>query len=305
MGIVTNMYVEELKKFCLEEKNSDIVKSGIIKGINPETGKVTLEKYGIKKEITVDELDQFDFDNFELIKPEKQTEYDNNLDILIKETKEILAEKPIESLIEIMAYRKIPTNLQEIKHCIDLKEEKLIDQALAINDFALDSVGKISINKAIKVVTDNSADNVIECIRDNKRLPISLSAYDITGKCIVEKENVETNELEHLINSSFNNILVYVEAAKLKNINFTEEQIKNAKDKYKTQVNDKLNILGLNKSKEANDVIDFESKKQEKQMQLELKPDTSLKGGFADIIILTMIVVVYAAIIINLIMKIK
>ena len=296
MGTVTNMYVEMLKKFCLEQKNSEIVKTGVIKGINPETGKVTLEKNGTKKEVFVGELEQFDFDQFEMKVQEKPIDNINNLDVLIEET--------IESLDETENYEKVPKNLAEMQQCIAFKNEKIIDKAL--EEFAIDSTGKININKAIKVVTDNSADNVIECVRDSKKLPTELSSYDITGKCIVEKVSEENIQPENLINSSFNNILVYVEAAKLKNISFSDEQIKTAKDKYKTQINDKINVMGLNKTKEENKVVDFESKKQEKQMALQLRPDTSIrKAGFADIIILTMIVVVYAAILINLIMKIK
>lgn len=291
--------IEKIQDFC--KKNKDIVESGIIKGLDPVKGKVVLIKNGIKKEITIDELDQFDFDNFEMKKVEEKIDSINNLDVLVDQK---IVEESIESLDETEINEKVPKNLAEMQQCIASKNEKLIDKAL--EEFAIDSTGKININKAIKVVTDNSADNVIECVRDSKKLPTELSSYDITGKCIVEKVSEENIEPENLINSSFNNILVYVEAAKLKNISFSDEQIKTAKDKYKTQINDKINVMGLNKTKEETKIVDFESKKQEKQMALQLRPDTSIRrAGFADIIILTMIVVVYAAIIINLIMKIK
>ncbi len=289
--------IEKIQKFC--KNNKDIVESGVIKGLDPVKGKVVLIKGGIKKEITVDELDQFDFDNFEIKKVEKQIDNVESLDVLVNKN----IEEEIESLDETVNETNIVT-LEDMRQCAAKKDEKSIDKALS--KFAIDSSGKININKAINVVIENSTENVIECMRDNKKLPTSLAAYDMQGKCIVEKENFEGNEPESLIDSSFNNVLVYMEVAKLKNITFTDEQIKNEKEQYKTKVNVNLNALGLNKQKEENKVVDFETKKQEKQMALQLRPDTSIKkAGFADIIILTMIVLIYAAIIINLIMKIK
>lgn len=278
---MSDTIIEKIRKYCSE--HPELVNSGIIKGVDPNTRMIVLEKNGVKKQISIDEIEDFDFDKFE-------------------EKKQETSEEMIESLDESEVYEKVPSNLDEIQQCINFKNEKLIDKAL--QEFAIDSTGKININKAIKVVTDNSVENIIECLRDNKKLPTSLSSYDITGKCIDKKENDEQIELENLINLSFKNILIYVEAAKLKNINFTEEQVLIAKDKYKTQVNDKLNILGLNKEKEVNNII--EEKRQDNKLLFELKPDTNIKrAGFADIIILTVIVLIYAAIIINLIMKLR
>lgn len=299
------MTIEESKnvqkrifKYCTA--HSDLARSGIIKGMDPDNGKLVLQKNGIEKRVSIDILENnlFDFDKFEEIKDEKIETLDsiNSLDEMIEE--------PFELLNIMDSTDKIPRNLEELKSSIASKNENLINNAL--ETFAIDSTGKININKAIKVVTDNSADNVIDCVKNNKKLPIDLKSYDITGKCIVDKENSENVEINNLIDSSFNNILLYVEAAKLKNINFNDVQIANAKTKYETQVNDKINILGLNKQKDENRIIDFEQKKQESEMKLQLKPDTNIKkAGFADIIILTIIVLIYAAIIINLIMKLK
>ena len=99
------------------------------------------------------------------------------------------------------------------------------------------------------------------------------------------------------------NILVYVEAARLKNIVYNEAQIEAAKKKYATGIQDKINVLGLNKKDEIKpDMV----KEQPKEMTLDLQPDKNIKkAGFADILILTIIVLIYAAIIINLITKLK
>jgi len=93
--------------------------------------------------------------------------------------------------------------------------------------------------------------------------------------------------------------------------NFTEEAILNAKNRYNTMVNDSLALKGYNKTEAK-----IEQKEPEKTNELvekksyvpTLKPEPMLptkKAGFADALILTVIVLVYAAIIINLILKLK
>ncbi len=72
-----------------------------------------------------------------------------------------------------------------------------------------------------------------------------------------------------------------------------------AKSRYKTMVEDALALRGKNKN---------EDKKIESTKNDDIKKAPTLKpknNGFADILILTVIVLVYAAIIINLIIKLK
>ena len=126
--------IEKIQDFC--KKNKNIVESGIIKGLDPVKGKVVLVKNGIKKEITVDELDQFDFNNFEIKKVEEKIDSINNLDVLVNQK---IVEEPIESLDETEINEKVPKNLAEMQQCIASKNEKLIDKAL--EEFAIDSTG--------------------------------------------------------------------------------------------------------------------------------------------------------------------
>ena len=296
------MTIEESKNiqkriFTYCTAHPDLAGSGIIKGMDPDNGKVVLQKNGIEKRVSIDILEKnlFDFDNF--VEKEEIETLSN-----VNSLNNLVIEEPIEQLDTTSISDKVPTNLEELNKCIVSKNENLINKAL--ESFAIDSTGKININKAIKIVTDNSVENVIDCIKNNKKLPTSLNSYDITGKCIVNKENSENIEINNLIDLSFDNILVYVEAAKLKNINFTAEQITNAKNKYTTQVNDRINVLGLNKKEEKIDIPN--ALPTTNDITSDIKPDTDIaKAGFADIIILTIIVLIYAVIIVNLIMKIK
>ena len=114
------------------------------------------------------------------------------------------------------------------------------------------------------------------------------------------------NNIEELIDKSFENILVYVEVARLKNIVYTDEQIQKAKNKYITSVKDRLNVLGLNKPADNGIKLEPDNKKEELPLSKTLTPDTNIKkAGFADILILTVIVLIYAVIIINLVSKLQ
>ena len=73
----------------------------------------------------------------------------------------------------------------------------------------------------------------ISSIMDNRYLTTELYKYDITGKLIVKDEpSSETVNSDTNINNSFSNLLIYIEAAKLYNINYTDEQIQIAKKTY-------------------------------------------------------------------------
>ncbi|MBP3635686.1 MAG: hypothetical protein J6J17_04475 [Bacilli bacterium] len=293
-----NSVIEKLKNYCLN--HPELVQTGIIKGINSVDGKIVLERDGISKNISIEELenDSFDFENFELRNLVKNS-------VESQEEIEELDESTNTSFTNVIVQENIPTTLKEIQDCTLLKDEGLIDKALAT--FSIDEkTGNININKAIKIITDNSINNVVECLRNNKVLSTNLSDYDLKGKPIVVFENSSNKlDLEELINRSFDNILVYVEVAKLKNTIFTDKQIQNAKNKYRISINDKLNVLGLN-NKDNKPAAASESSTSTNSVVKDIKPDTDIKrAGFADILILTIIILIYAAIIINLIMKLK
>lgn len=121
------------------------------------------------------------------------------------------------------------------------------------------------------------------------------------------------NKEEAVKEATFNSLIIpFTEIAKMKGYgaNFTEEAILNAKKRYNIMVNDTLSLKGYNKEEKS------EQKEVEKTNELvekknyvpTLKPEPMLpmkKAGFADALILTVIVLVYAAIIINLILKLK
>lgn len=118
------------------------------------------------------------------------------------------------------------------------------------------------------------------------------------------------NKVDKIIDDSFNLVRIITEAAIIKGSNITPEMIENAKNiRFKTMLYDELSLRGydkegqplLNKNENSNEL-------EKKDNVLALKPEPMLpikKAGFADALILTIIVLVYAAIIINLIIKLK
>ncbi len=282
-----NSVIERLKKFVLS--HPDMAKNGFIRGLDSSTGQIVIMVNGEEKRITIDELENGHLNTT----PKKQEE---QIEVMEEEPKE-----EIETL-EVKEDKKIVT-LKDLNDAIIAKDETSINKALetfAINE----KTGSIDINKAIKTVTDNSTNNVVESVKNGFVLPSELQYYDIKGN-IVKPVQKGSEPLQNSIDKSFNNILVYVEAAKLRNIVYNDSQVLAAKSKYTTGINDKLNVLGLNKKEESN-AVEFKQKENEKTLSMELKPDKDLKkAGFADIFILTIIVSIYAAIIINLISKLK
>lgn len=305
--------VERLKKFVLA--HPEMSKSGFIQGLEPETGKIVIIVNGEKKKITIDELESGHLN--------QNSAQPQNVQMPAQEVVEKLDQQPeeIEVMEDVPSTPEIPSvmidtpvmeapanNNGEIKNLKEFQEAVLSKNEVAVNKsletFAVDETGSINMNKAIKIVTDNCTNNVINSIRDNTMLSNDLSKYDVTSKPIEPMQPaVSPEDISSLIDKSFNNILVYVEAARLKNIVYNEMQIAAAKKKYATGIQDKINVLGLNSVKPT----PLEpSKQQQQDISLNLKPDTDIKkAGFADILILTLIVITYAAIIINLITKLK
>ena len=119
------------------------------------------------------------------------------------------------------------------------------------------------------------------------------------------------NKTEQIIEQSFNLVLIPTEAAKMKGSNITPEMVENAKKKYAEMLYGKLALKGYDKNGNPKK-LEPEKKQDElvekKSYAPTLKPEPMLpmkKAGFADALILTIIVLVYAAIIINLILKLK
>ena len=298
-----NNIIERLKKYCND--NPEMVKNNIIKGINPSDSKVVVQVNGETKNITIDELESNVWLNPQVQTPVQTVKEEPIEQIKDEEVIETM-EEPIESLqeqpVNVQPTVSQAQTLKDIMNLVNVKDEVSLNKAL--ETFAIDDkTGTININKAIKIITDNSTNNVVNAVKSNVVLPSDLSNYDVKGNVISGVTPAQTMDLQKLIDESFNNILVYVEAAKLKNIVYNEAQIQNAKMKYATGVHDKLNVLGLNKESQSENT---EVQSEEKIPVKDLRPDNSIKkAGFADILILTIIVLVYAAIIINLVTKLK
>ncbi|MBQ9024115.1 MAG: hypothetical protein IJ105_02705 [Bacilli bacterium] len=304
--------IRRLQKFISE--HPEYKDNGVIQGLAPD-GKIAVmvnTSEGVKSrvDITIDQLEsgylnqnvqQTNVDPIPTLEPisnQTQTEEIEVMDEVPSQSNE-----SIETLsTDIPSNNQIIT-LKDMQNAVLTKDEKAVDKAL--ETFALDTTNRINMNKAIKIVTDNCIDNVISSVRDNVELSSDLSKYDITGKPLTPFEpSIQKEDLQSLIDKSFSNILVYVEASRLKNIVYNESQIQAAKKKYATSVQDKINVLGLNQKEEQ--IVPDNVKEQPKEMTLDLQPDKNIKkAGFADILILTIIVLIYAAIIINLITKLK
>lgn len=124
---------------------------------------------------------------------------------------------------------------------------------------------------------------------------------------------------EQAAEQAFYLVKPYIEAAKIKGENITPEMMKEVRKRYATILGDELRKAELQKNKlNGQPVVKNSDKNDEKNNVVEpekqksyvptLKPEPMLpmkKAGFADALILTIIVLVYAAIIINLILKLK
>lgn len=326
MNNTSENVIERLRNFVLA--HPEMTKNGFIQGLDQNTGKIVIVVNGEEKRITIDELESGHLNQTPDVQP-----VSNQMSAPAEEI-EVMQDVPQEK-IEVMdepsnvtafpaaTVSDIPgneimldqpnnvvqfpskdiTSLKDLRESVIAKDEASVNKAL--ETFAIDEkTGSINMNKAIKIVTDNSMNNVISSVRDNKVLPNDLSRYDIKGNPIGEFEvSNQSQDINNLIDNSFNNILVYVEAARLKNIVYNEAQIQKAKSNYTRAIQDKMNILNLNKKDE---ITPDNKKEEQKVMTYDLAPDKDIKkAGFADILILTIIVLIYAAIIINLITKLK
>lgn len=227
-----------------------------------------------------------------------------------EEIEEILDEEPNQNIIDFNQKSeeleaKKQYTMADLNNAIEEKNVIKIDEMLST--FAINpNTNLVDIGIAINKVTSNTLNEAIKCVEENTNFSSNLSDYDLEGKLINKQavEGMPVNPSE-ICDKSFKNIKEYINAASVKGINYYSQIEESAKQKYTTLFNDKINVKGLNKQIEP--VIEtLEEPKEEKQIVPTLKPDTNLKkAGFADVFILTVIIMVYAAIIINLISKLK
>lgn len=254
-----------------------------IKGLNQSTGEIVLSYNGFTKNITIDELENIN---------------DETAVISFLNNNTFLREEPVNEEPQInMAEPKVISSeldretLNDIKILTEIKSKAGLDNLL--KDFAVnESTGLIDIMKAIDTVEKNTIDEVVKSIKEHYDFDLDLQSYDKTGKFIGNVNFSNASDDEKIV-SSFNNLKVYLEAANMyiDQVHFTEEDINNKMKEYIDKVKAVLNPV----KDEPKKVIPVEENK--------ITPTVSQSAGFADIFVLCIIVVVYAIIIVNLILK--
>ena len=194
--------------------------------------------------------------------------------------------------------------LDDIKILIELKNKEGLDNVL--KEFAVNpSTGLIDINKAISMVTRNTMDEVEKSIKNNYEFSSDMTSFDPQG-IFTGTPITGTSTDDEKIVSSFKNIKIFLDASKMypEQANYNEEQISNFMKTYMQKVKDELGgATGSVPSAPAS--AEPVNQVPTPQMQPTQEVPVSASAGFADIFVLTVIVLVYAVIIVNLILKLN
>lgn len=294
--------VDRLKEYYTNPENS--ANLNYIKGVRGD--KVVLAKDGKEVEVTIEDLEnkRFDFNTFTLNEEEEMIEEveEPQVDNVIESPKK---EENIEEEV------KSTITLNDLKTLSELGNNDTLDKVL--KTYASDQNGNVDINKTIGIIINNTVDVVTDATIKGKVIPSELYNFDKEGKLIGELLDTEnkSNIREENINRGFNNVLVGTDIAKSHGIEYSEEQKNSAKTAYTNMCNKSLDEKGFKEeiNNEENikpdNVIDFPKKEEEKTKTLSLQNQNLEKAGFADVFILSIIVIVYAAIIVNLVLKLK
>lgn len=277
-------------------KNNGFIQK-YIKGLNASTNEIVLSYNGITKNITIEELekitDETSIINF--INGIKESPViEEKIEQTIEEPKVIEAKEVNE------VFESTPETLNDIKILTELKNKAALDNILrkfAINE----TTGLIDINKAINIVEENTIKAVINSIKESYTFDLNAINYDIKGNFIGEKIPDAISSDEKIV-SSFNNIRVYLEAAKMypEQINYSEEDINKKLGEYISKVKGMLN----NKAPEVKKPEIKATPNPINQVNSNNVMETR-SAGFADVLVLSLIVLVYAIIIVNLILKLS
>ncbi len=280
-------------------KNNQFIQK-YIKGLNASTNEIVLVYDGKEKNVPIDILekltDELSLINF--LNQEKAEVTPINAEVVVEEEPEEVIEEPTQAPAPVQTE---PANqvetLNDIKILTELKNKPALDNILrrfTVNE----STRFIDINKAIEVVENNTKNEVISAIKENYAFDQNAINYDVQGKLIGEKIPDAISEDEKIV-SSFNNVKVYLEAAKMypEQFNYSEENVNVRLGEYINKVKGALN----NKVPEITPIPEPEPVKK----TMTLTQEEVKSAGFADIMVLSVIVLVYAIIIINLILKLK
>ena len=279
-------------------KNNQFIQK-YIKGLNASTNEIVLIYNGKEKNVPIDTLekltDELSLTNYLNLEQAEVTPI--NAEVVEEEPEEVI-EEPTSAPVQ-EEINQVET-LNDIKILTELKNKPALDNILrrfAVNE----NTGLIDINKAISIVENNTIEEVVNAIKENYAFDQNAINYDIQGKFIGEKIPDAISADEKII-SSFNNVKVYLEAVKMypEQLNYSEEDINVRLGEYIKKVKNILNGGGAQVVETPAEPI----KQPIPPVQNEQVPETA-SAGFADIMVLSVIVLVYAIIIINLILKLK
>lgn len=257
-----------------------------VSGFNPSTDEIQFKIDGTVKAVSYNDLvNGFDVSSILPIKEEV---------------------KPIEENIvtEEVKKEEVPKNitLNDVKTLVELNNKETLDKIFK------QATGEenIDISKILNKSSNNLINSVSQSMNENRNISTELYKYDALGN-LEEKEEVQSLPIERVqnINNGYEVLSTYVDVAKIYGIEYTPEEVQMLKDGYEKAVNERL-IIKEEEVKEEPIVPDNIQPVKEEPKQMALTPNKDLeKAGFADIFILAIIVLVYAAIIINLIMKLS
>ena len=299
-------------------KNNQFIQK-YLKGMDPKTNEVILDYNGESRRVNVDTLESIKSEN-DLISYFQGRLVDSQNTVIpsVEPAAPAVAPTPNLESATITPVAKEQTmlvdntdlkkeTLNDIKLLTELKNKEGLDNIL--KKFAVNpSTGLLDINSAISIITRNTMNEVETAIKNNYEFNLDFSQYDTEGKYFGQPIMGTLSEDEQIA-KSFNNIKIYLDASKMypEQANYNEEQIKNFMQTYISKVKEELHG-----SEGTVPVAEPSSKPDVEMPSIPTPPvgeiqetSNSANAGFADIFVLTVIVLVYAAIIINLILKIK
>lgn len=275
-------------------------KKNYIRGMSSETGKIVLQKDDKTAHVSIEDLEtgKFNFDTF-------------GLNPVVEEKVEIM-EEPVEQL----AVEQQPVvqednsinnkmTLNDIKTLVELNNKETLDKIIV--SFAKNEDGTPNISGAIVEVLNNSMNAAVTSIMENRPFSTELYKYDVTGKLIVP-EDVSTQKVskEEVIKNSFDNVLIYTDVANMYGTAYTDSQKEIARSSYVANVDKLLAQKGYTEPVVQEQPVPEPINVPEQTKQMVYAPVAdNKKAGFADVFILAIIVLVYTAIIVNLVMKLK
>lgn len=265
-------------------KNNNFIQK-YMKGIDTRTNQIIITYNNISKNISIDDLERITSES-ELVS-------------LFTPKEDI---KSIDSSIEVLNQNSKPREcLNDIKILVELGNKVGIDNLL--KKFAINpSTGLVDINYAIKLVTKNTMEEVETTIKNGFEFDSNLLNYDIKGNYLGVRKKSDINEDVEIM-KSFNNIKLYLEAAKLypEQVKYDDEQINKFLKAYIAKVKEELHPEDVKKEvKESTPQVAAV-----KNNEVNKQQNAISNAGFADIFVLSLILMVYGAIIVNLIMKLN